>query len=198
MLPVALGAAIAARKGKIVSILIGTLAGLVVCVALLGVGYYYGHKHESDACDAAQLKQETDKTTRLADAIKENTRLERELAAARNERDGLYEQLRNYEPRIVTQYIERPGEEPKALGHCPVTRGFVRVYDDANFGRLSDATGIAPGAAVGTGTAELELAPGIGRGEILDTHITNAKTCNAIRDQLNALIDWHEAQLEKR
>lgn len=193
MLPAPIIAALATRKGK----WIAALALVLLVTGAGSTGYYYGWQHKSNAVAAAQLDEERAVTRQLAAALADNTRLERDLAAARSDKQVIYRTIEKEVPRVVTKYIEQPGDEPRDLPECPVTRGFVGLWDDALFGRMPAAAGLAPGAPA-AGDADHAIAAGIGRRELLENHVVNAQTCDAIRAQLNALIDWHEQQLQRQ
>lgn len=190
-------AALATGKARAVRWLIGALVALIAVLALLGTGYHYGWKHKANAVAKEQLAGERETTRKLNASIKRNGELVLELAAAKANQKVVYRTVKERVPYVVTQFIERPGASPEPVPACLVSRGYVRVWNDALRGVLSDAAAGAADAAAGADPAG-PLAPSrITAGALLNNHVDNAEQCDATRRQLDALIKWHRDEARK-
>lgn len=172
---------------------VAVLLVVVVFAALFGVGYKLGWSAKGNQVDAKALSQEKDRVRVLEQMERDNAQLTIDLAAARAAGATTFLTLRQELPRVSTPIITIP---PPGMGdpQCTVSRGFVRLWNDAIAARVPAPTGGAPGAA---GTAERDPADdassGIEPAGLLENHLTNAEHEHANRLQCERLIEWHHA-----
>ncbi|MNR15112.1 hypothetical protein D3C85_1316280 [compost metagenome] len=115
-----------------------------------------------------------------------------DLAQEQRDHRAATDQLKGELAHVTELYREALDEPPKQLPACVLTRGFVRVYNAANGIELPDSAIDSSGTAAPAGrsaAADQLPADGVGRRELLDTHLTNAELCRNTRAQLNRLID---------
>lgn len=183
-----LAAQLATGKGRWIVALIT----LFIVAAIFSAGATVGAK----LCAGEHAEQENERLKlaqqQLADERVSNQQLAAQLETARNNVRIEYRTIEKEVPRVVTRYIPAPGAPAQDLPACPVTRGFVRVWNDAIAGVSTAAGQPANTAAAADPAASLALADGIGRENLLTNHIQNSEQCLLVRQQLNALIDWHK------
>ena len=108
-----------------------------------------------------------------------------------------YRTIREAIPHATTQYRPTPDAPAQPLPQCVFTRAFVGVWNRALTATagVPDATGRAAAAPANADATGL-LDSGIHQRDLLENHVDNAETCTAIRQQLDALIDWHAAAVQ--
>lgn len=170
---------------------------LIFILSLLGVAWYsysLGWTHHENAVAKEQLKEEREISKQLREAILMNAVITARYEAEKSKQKTIYKTIRQEVPHVTTQYIERPGATTIAVPDWVVTRGFVRLWDNALFGYLPNTTGRIAGAAATTDPLVGAERSQIGAEQILDNHIDNAEQYLACRSQLNALIAWHSGK----
>lgn len=145
---------------------------LILFLALCaGGGFWTGYRAASNRFAARQLEIE-----RAAEA-----RYRAEVARG----DALAAKLENVktQTRTVTKTIVREVNNyvtPLSVSHCTIPLGFIRLHDAAAANRMPEAPGL-----------DAEAPSGVDLAAVAATVAENYGECNAWRDQLNALIDWH-------
>jgi hypothetical protein len=100
--------------------------------------------------------------------------------------DALAAQLENVktQTRTVTKTIVREVKNyvtPLSVSNCTIPLGFVRLHDAAAANSLPAAPGL-----------DADAPSGVDLAAVAATVAENYGECHAWRDQLNALIDWHQ------
>lgn len=187
------------------------LSALVMAIALLGGGYWWGHTATNNAWQARQAQAERavsraiDKEAERADQaaahyLREHIDQEDRYA----ELDSKYQTLRKRAPLVVSARAPRTPEcgPPEAPGRVELpaaadagdvprlTLAAVRMWNGALTGSDAPAGACgAAGAAEGTDTACAEDA-GLTLGDAWANHATNARTCAEDRQRYQHLIDF--------
>lgn len=138
-------------------------------VATHGYAYFKGYKRAEDA-QAALIVEQWKKEQELQQAYDHASR---ELVKAY--------QTKQAESKIVYRTIREIVNE-KSTGAVCLGDVTARLWDDALIGNLPDTT---------TGTAETSTGT-YTDAEVLNNAVENFEQYKDCRDQLNALIDWHE------
>lgn len=131
-----------------------------------------------------------------ATALREQTQRADQIAARLADQQRQYRQttdrLTGEIARVNDLYRAALDAPPVPLPDCRFTRGFVRVWNEANGAAVPAAATADPGraaeAAADAGAAD-QLDAGIGRADLLRHHIRYAEQCRATAAQLGALID---------
>ena len=188
----------------------GRLAEVVVALALLlalvGGPYWLGVRNQERADALREAQRQAAAEQKLAAAQVKGEAVASRLQTEKEESNVVYRTLVREVPRVVTVYRPAPGASERALPRCVFTRAYVGVWNAALRGadELSASAGGAAAAAGGAGAAGgaaesastdagAEVDSGLGQAEVLRNHVDNAAQCEGMRQQLDALIDWHAA-----
>ncbi|MDF3931381.1 hypothetical protein [Pseudomonas citronellolis] len=136
---------------------------------------------EDDAKAAAnRLASEQSRANKLAAALAEQQRQHRKTT------DHLAGEI----ARVNDLYREALDAPPKPVPACVLTRGWVRVYDEATGARVPAARPAAGAATpAGAGDPADQLPAGIDQRAVLEHHVRYAEQCRNTAAQLDALID---------
>jgi hypothetical protein len=136
---------------------------------------------EDDAkANAKRLESETTRANKIAADLAEQQRQHRKTT------DHLAGEI----ARVNDLYREALDAPPKPVPVCLLTRGWVRVYDEATGARvptLADPAGAA--APAGASAPAEQLPSGIDQRAVLEHHVRYAEQCRNTAAQLDALID---------
>lgn len=148
---------------------------LILFLALCaGGGFTAGYRSASNKHAAQQLESERAENAKYRAEIARGDALSAQLEIARAQTRTVTKTI----TREVNNYVT-----PLSIAHCTIPLGFVRLHDAAAANRVPEAPGLdadAPG--------------GVDLADIAETVAENYGECHAWRDQLNALIDWHEGR----
>lgn len=136
---------------------------------------------EDDAKAAA--KRETAQAARA-------DQLAADLAEQKRQYRKTTDQLVGEITRVNDLYRDALDAPPKPVPACVLTRGWVRVYDEATGARVPapvDPAGTA--APTGKAAAAEQLASGLDQRAVLAHHVRYAEQCRNTAAQLDALID---------
>jgi hypothetical protein len=162
------------------------LGGLIV-IALAGGGYRIGWKNATDDAELALQQAQLEAAEKLRIANERSDKMAADLAAAQFQTQQIYQKLTAEVSHVVTVYRPTPSAPLRDLPQCVFTDGFVRVWNQSADPALRAAAGVD--AAV---ISETDLAPSDVRQEdVLNNHVANASQDAAIRQQCQALIEWH-------
>lgn len=186
-------AAIAAFATRALGRIGGKLLELIVAIALLivlvGGPYLLGMRHQSQIDQTVQAKAQTAAAHKLLAAQAKGQKLAAKLATTQAKTRVVYRTITKEVPHVVTVYREKPGAPLQPLPRFVFTVGAVRVWDRALDPELPAAAGVAVDTATGTDPA---LDSGINQQQLLQNHVDNAEACTETRQQLKALIAWHQ------
>lgn len=181
-----------ASRGVKIAAILALLLLLLGGSAAIGIYCYSaGWEHRGNAVAAAQLKVEKRLRQQLERQIVRNAELIRLYQEEQSKKTVVYKTIREEVPRVVTEYVEKPGTPAVPVPDWVVTRGFVRLWDDALFGRMPATAAGAAGAAAAPDSPGDQERSEVGAGIILGNHVANAEQYEACRRQLNALIAFH-------
>ena len=167
------------------------LGGAAIVLVLCGGSAWVGYSYRADADQAAQEKAELVHAQQLAALQAKGEALQSKFDSARAQTVVEYRDVIKEVPRVTTVYRSAPGAAAQPLPACVFTRGFVSVWNRALDPGVPAAAAGAAAPAADTNAAD-DLDSGATRGDVLRNHVDNAASCTAVRQQLNALIDWHE------
>lgn len=145
------------------------LGVVLALVATHSVAYYKGYQRAEDA-QAALIVEQWKKEQELQQAIEE---MEEEIVKAY--------QAAEAKEKIVYRTIKEKVYETTSGAVC-IGDSTARLWDDALFGNMPDAS---------TGAVE-ETSRTYTDAEVTTNAIENFEQYKECRNQLNALIDWHE------
>jgi undecaprenyl pyrophosphate synthase len=146
--------------------------GLALALFLLtshGMAYYKGHESATDKAKLVLLKE----TQAKVEAMNAYDKVSRELVKAYQEKE------------VVTKTVYKAIKEKvkdETTGRVCLNDGAVSVWDSALKGVLPEASTRVAKEASRTYSDE----------EVLTNAVENFEQYNSCREQLNALIDWHE------
>jgi hypothetical protein len=167
------------------------LLGALIVIALFGGGFYLGDSHRGDADTAAADQAQIAHLQQLQALQAKGEALQAKFDTARAQTVVEYRTITKEVPHVTTVYRPAPGAALQPLPAAVFTRGFVRVWNSAlDPGVPAPAGGAAP--APGAADPADDLASGLQQQQLLENHVDNAAGCTAVRQQLNALIDWHQ------
>ncbi|HEX7906743.1 MAG TPA: hypothetical protein VF534_01440 [Paraburkholderia sp.] len=172
---------------------------LAVVLAIGGAGafgYYKGDstrgKLDAATYAAAQKKADDAWQKKLDAAHQVGDKLASDLEVAKANVKTVTLTVVQEVPKVTTIYKEKAGAPSIAIPDAIYTWGFVRLYNDALDPTVKHDVSAAAGVPAGA-AAEADLVrSSIGTADILDNHAENAGQYADCRNQLNALIDWHE------
>jgi hypothetical protein len=173
----------------------GLLAALIAAIGLAGGGYYEGWSLRGDRDSAQYLlaqKKADDAWQGKVDAAnargdKLASALEGEKANVKTVTLTVVKEI----PKVTTVYKERPDGPSIPLANV-FTWGFVRLWDDASDPTVKHDVSAAAGVPA-SAAAEADLVrSSVSTADVLGNHAENAGQYADCRNQLNALIDWHD------
>ncbi|WP_281687588.1 hypothetical protein [Pseudomonas citronellolis] len=127
---------------------------------------------------------------RLAAERSRNDRLAADLAEQQRQHRKTTDQLAGEIARVNDLYREALDAPPKPVPACVLTRGWVRVYDEATGARVPAAPAAAGAvASTGAGNPAEQLPSGVDQRAVLEHHVRYAEQCRNTAAQLDALID---------
>jgi hypothetical protein len=175
------------------------LLGALVVIALAGGGYYKGHCDAANADALAQQKAAIAYQQKLQALQAQGDALAGALAAEQAKTHVQYQTITKEVPHVVTYYRASVAAPLQPLPPVVFTVGFKRLWNCAlnPDAILPAGAGCAADAAGGSDPAADDLDSGLTEAAIIDNHVDNAEACTGIRQQLNALIDWHEQVLAR-
>lgn len=150
---------------------------------------------ETDAKRARQAEADAkDSAKRLKDETARADKLAADLAKQQREHRKTTDHLVGEIARVNDLYREALDAPPKPVPACVLTRGWVRVYDEATGARMPASVDPA-GAAAPTGAAAAaeQLASGLDQRAVLAHHVRYAEQCRNTAAQLDALINVLES-----
>jgi len=157
---------------------------LTVAVTLYGVGFGLGAKQANQQAALRWLKAENQWQQQLLKAEQQNRVLVAAFKQAKARTQIEYRTLKEQVPHVVKEFVAVDG------GRCRFDAGFVGLWNHALFtGLPAAADGAADAAAV---TAAADPATAAYPDDLLANHIDNAERCVMVRQQLAALIQWHQ------
>lgn len=168
------------------------LVVLLLAVGLFLGGYRLGWEHKGNAVAAADLKVEQDAVKELRAARVRNAEISRLYEAEKSRSKTVYRTIRQEVPHVVTVYAEGSASDVVRMPGWVVPVGFVRLWNAALIGDLSDAATQPAGAAAIPDPADNPRVSGLNAADLLGNHIDNAEQYDACRQQLGALIAWHK------
>lgn len=146
---------------------------LAVCVSGLG-GFAAGYRHASNKHAAQQLDAERAASARYRAEVERGDALAARLETVKTQTRTVTKTI----VREVNNYVT-----PLSVRACPVPLGFVRMHDAAAQNRLPEAPGL-----------DVDAPGGVDLAEVTETVAENYGTCHEWRDQITALIDWHQGK----
>lgn len=152
--------------------------GIGFMVGLAG-GYSY-RDNQADAERFAAVEMALEDAHRQFEISKQ---AEIELIEANKKTEIVYRTITKEIPKYVTQ-IQQTNSE------CNLSRGAVRLFNDAAAESLSRAAGIVDPADTEPST--------VTGGELIHYTLNAVDQYNQARNQCNALIAWHEKQRDER
>lgn len=127
---------------------------------------------------------------RLASEKARADKLAAELAAQQRQHRKTTDQLAGEIARVNDLYREALDAPPKPVPACLLTRGWVRVYDEATGARVpADPAAAGAAAPTGAGGPADQLPSGVDQRAVLAHHVRYAEQCRNTAAQLDALID---------
>lgn len=136
------------------------------------------------AADAkASAKREAEQAARA-------DRLAADLAEQKRQYRNTTDRLSGEIARVNDLYRDALDAPPKPVPACVLTRGWVRIYDEATGARMPAAAGPAGAAAPATaGDPAEQLPSGVDQRAVLAHHVRYAEQCQGTAAQLDALIN---------
>jgi hypothetical protein len=148
---------------------------------MLGLAGGYGYRdNQADAERFEAIKTALEDQERQFEISKQ---AEIELIEANKKTEIVYRTITKEIPKYVTQ-IQQTNSE------CNLTRGAVRLFNDAAAESLSRAAGIVDPADTGPSTVTV--------GRLVDYSLDNIDEYNKAKNQCNALVHWHKNQKHER
>ncbi|WP_236199938.1 hypothetical protein [Pseudomonas pseudonitroreducens] len=144
---------------------------------------------QAEADAKASAKREAEQATR-ADRLA--TDLAEQKRQFRNTTDRLFGEI----ARVNDLYREALDAPPKPVPACLLTRGWVRIYDEATGARARLPAAVDPsGTAAPTGASDPadQLPSGVDQRAVLAHHVRYAEQCQGTAAQLDALINVLES-----
>jgi len=170
----------------------GKLLEFIVAMGLLlvlvGGPYWLGLRHQTAVDQIAQQQAQIVSQQKLAKAQAVGQQIATQLAVNRVKTQIVYQTITKEVPHVIVKYRTAPGAPLQLLPRFVFTVGAVGLWNCALDPSLSATACESPDAASGTDPA---LDAGISEQQLLSNHIDNAERCDDIRQQLQALIDWH-------
>lgn len=148
------------------------LAFILFLALSAGGGFWTGYRAASNKQAAQQLKAERAASTKYRAEVKRGDALAAQLETVKTQTRTVTKTI----VREVNNYVT-----PLSISHCTIPMGFVRLHDAAAANSLPAAPGLdadAPG--------------GVDLAAVAETVAENYGECNAWREQLETLIDWHQ------
>lgn len=176
-----------------------TLALLLISVGTgMGgywIGLYQGHTREALSQQVVQQQALIAQQQTLQEQYQHRVDLaDQQVTQLRTEKATIEQQAHTLRERIayVTHhYKPAPTAPAEVLPRCIFTRGFVRLWDNANGATpvptVTPATG-ANGESTAAGAADTPSH--VTRADLLENVVANGSRCQRIAAQLNALIDY--------
>lgn len=192
------------------------LASIVICVALLTIGfgsgfYTKGKFDKADKVDEVmgvvkdQQKARAGDAENVADSQQKSAELDRKVGAGDAQADTIKKEIKKYEPRADVRPnpvspetgVSIPGQQSV----CPpsfafLSRGELWLLDSVRLGQPGTPD-LAPFKSDDEGRAPSDVA----RSELLEADVEAVKRYNALKDVHNGLVDyveWLQAEQRKR
>lgn len=162
------------------------LAVVAVVLSLMAGSFYQGWSMRGDREAAVKLEAERAAAKLLAAEKARGDALAADLETEKRNIKTVTVEVIKEVPKVTTVYVEKPGEEPKAIPPAVYTWGFVGLYDRA---LRPDLPATASQFARPPGATDITRAP-IDSPDILSIHVENAGKYAECRAQLNKLIDF--------
>ncbi|SNT07364.1 hypothetical protein [Pseudomonas segetis] len=148
--------------------------------------------HQAQELERAKTAEASakDAAKRLQQVQAQNDKLTVDLANQRRTYRKTTDQLIGEIARVNDLYRKALDAEPEPLPACVLTRGWVRVYDQATGAILPspvDSSGAVTQSAESRAIEQLDS--GIGSTALLAHHVRYAEQCKSTAAQLDALID---------
>ncbi|SAK98553.1 hypothetical protein AWB80_07550 [Caballeronia pedi] len=179
------------------SILPWAILAVVLAIGGAGaLGYYKGDaaRGARDELAYAQAQKKADDAwqSKLDAATDIGSKLSATLAHAQQQVQTVTVTQIQRVPVVTKSYAEQFGETLQAIPPAVYTVGFVGVWNNALDPSVEHAVPVPAGVAAGSAGDPNVARAGIDSADVLSNAIVNGGKYAACRNELNALIDWHE------
>lgn len=169
------------------------LGCVVLFGALMGGAYYEGWTMRGDREAAKELQAQQAMQKQIDDQRARGDQLAADLEKEKQNIKTVTIEVVKEVPKVVTKYVEKKGEAPKAIPPAIYTNGFVGLWNDSLSARMPVSASGPDGAAGGSDIVRAR----IDSADILTNHAVNASQYAECRAQLNKLIDFEQARQKK-